>query len=334
MGYGFTDPWVLAFLALAMLPLLAAPAPRLRYSWTALLPADPWAVALAWGARIAGAGAIAATVLGLAGLYREDDPVERIGTGAEIVILLDRSRSMDQSFARVREATDAQLAAPREPKAAMARRLLATFLAQRPEDRVAFMLFSTQPIPVTDFTREPALLQAAVAATGLGRGLSDTDLGRGVEAALEKFTGRPYTGSRAVLLVSDGGAQLDAGARERIARLAHTERAAIYWLYLRSRGSPGLLPDADMPPEAIEAVPEHFLHRFFAGLGVPYRAYEAENPDAVARAIADIGARENAPVRYVEAVPRRSREDACYAVALVLALSLLALRGITVQPWR
>jgi hypothetical protein len=46
--------------------------------------------------------ALAALVFALAGPYRPETTVERVGQGAEIVLVLDRSRSMDQGFAPLR----------------------------------------------------------------------------------------------------------------------------------------------------------------------------------------------------------------------------------------
>jgi len=37
-------------------------------------------------------------------------------------------------------------------------------------------------------------------------------------------------------------------------------------------------------------VPEVFLHRFFGSMGTPYRAYEAEDPESLQKAIADVTA--------------------------------------------
>src|SRR5262249_8732086 len=156
--------------------------------------------------------------------------VERIGRGAEIVLVLDRSRSMDQGFAPGRprnapngtgpEALDYYFSQTpgrlRDSKGKVARQLLAEFTAQRPQDRFALLVFSTQPMRVLDFTSKPDVVQAAIAAGNVGRGLSETNIGRALEAALELFEDRPYTGSRIVMLVSDGGDRLDPDTRDRL----------------------------------------------------------------------------------------------------------------------
>ena len=171
----------------------------------------------------------------------------------------------------------------------MARRLLAEFRANRPEDLVGMVLFSASPIPVLSFTQKQDMIQAAIAAGGVGRGLSETDIGRGLLAAADYFDQRAYTGSRLILMVSDGGAQLEPEMRERLTTLLKRHRIALYWIYIRSAGSRGLQAQAG-DSEAMETAPERSLHRFFQSIGMPYRAYEAEDPEALQRAIADVGA--------------------------------------------
>ncbi len=46
------------------------------------------------------------------------------------------------------------------------------------------------------------------------------------------------------------------------------------------------------------------LHRFFQTLRTPYRAYQAEAPEDLARAVADVGRQQNFPLDFIEQVPR------------------------------
>ena len=71
------------------------------------------------------------------------------------------------------------------------------------------MFFSANPIHVVPFTQHDESVQAAITAGGIGRGLSDTDVGWAMIAAIKEFDQRRYSGSRIILLVSDGGAKLD-----------------------------------------------------------------------------------------------------------------------------
>ena len=342
----FEQPAWLWLLPLALLPLFAQVRGALPNAWVSMLPGDRASQALQWLLRGAAVIALAAAIVGLAGPYRPEFEVERVGRGAEIVLLLDRSRSMDQSFggganAAIRgtgpEALDyyARLRATegRETKGLVARRVLSEFAAKRPDDRFGMIVFSTLPIRLLEFTQKSEVIQAAISAGNIGRGLSETNIALAVEAALGYFEDRAYTGSRIVMLVSDGGDRLDPGARERIAQLAHKTRAAIYWIYIRSARSPGLLPDQAEPPANADTVPEYFLHRYFLSLGVPYRAYEAGTPEALQQAVDDVNRLENLPITYQDMIPRRDLSNWGYAIALAAVLMLLGANLVELRRW-
>ncbi|MET0217281.1 MAG: vWA domain-containing protein, partial [Burkholderiales bacterium] len=269
-------------------------------------------------------------------MTRGETKVERLGQGAEIVLLLDRSRSMDQSFYRPQRVEDYLPAFGGEipeSKQAVARRLLSGFIGKRPDDLFGMVIFSTLPIEVLDFTQKAEVIQSAISASAIGKGIGDTDMGLGLERALSLFEGRPYSGSRIILLVSDGGAHLDVATRERLTRMFKQERVSLYWIYIRSFRSPGLLADRDVDAQIADTVPEHFLHTFFSGVGVPYRAYEAENPEALQKAIDDVNRLERLPIQFTEVLPRRDLSQQCYGAALACALLLLGLKFMEVRRW-
>ena len=342
----FDQPAWLLLLPLALLPLVAKVRGALPNAWVALLPRDRASQALQWLLRGAAVLALAAVIVGIAGPYRPEFEVERVGRGAEIVLVLDRSRSMDQSFGGARnplvrgtgpEALDyySKLRATeaRETKGVVARRVLSEFAAKRPDDRFGMIVFSTLPLRLLEFTQKSEVIQAAISAGNVGRGLSETNIALAMEAALAYFEDRPYTGSRIVMLVSDGGDRIDPGARDRIAQLARKTRAAIYWIYIRSARSPGLLPDQAEPPENADTVPEYFLHRYFLSLGTPYRAYEAGTPEALQQAVDDVNRLENLPITYQDTIPRRDLSGWGYAVALVGVLLLLGANLLELRRW-
>jgi len=116
------------------------------------------------------------------------------------------------------------------------------------------------------------------------------------------------------VLVSDGGARLDDVAREHIRVGLSRNGVAFYFVYLRS----GIYsPDLHIRPADTDHSPEAELHRFFLSLPTPYRLYQADSPQQVARAMSDIARNENAPVSFVERLPRQDRSTWCYATALV-----------------
>jgi len=335
-GFGFAQPLWLWLAPLAAVPLLTDGAAQRRHGWLALLPRDRASTLLQWALRSLGVLAVLAIVAGQAGVYRPEYEIERVGRGAEIVLLLDRSRSMDERFV-VRgtggpaPGTAAWYAynqadgSERISKGQAARRILGEFAARRSEDRFAMTLFSTLPIGLFDFTQKPDIVQAAIAAGEVGRGLNETDIAAALLHGLARFDRRPYTGSRIVLLVSDGGDHIDPDARLRIAERLREQRVSLYWIYIRSARSPGLAGTASAGGAA-DVVPEVALDRFFRSTGAPYRVYEAESPEALKQAVDDVGRLENLPISYAERVPRRDLSTWAYTVALGAVLLLLASR--------
>ena len=345
----FDHSWLLWLLPLAALPLLAQPGGALSNAWPALMPRDKASAVLGWALRSVGVLAIAALVICLAGPYRPEYNIERVGTGAEIVLVLDRSRSMDQGFAGARpagaatkgtgpEALDYYFSQSpgrlRDSKGKVARQLLSDFASKRPDDRFGMIVFSTLPIRVLEFTQKDDAIQAAIAAGNIGRGLSETNIGLALESALSSFDDQPYTGSRIIMLVSDGGDRLDPDVAERVAYLTRKHRVAIYWLYLRSANSPGLMLETGEPPQNVDTVPEYALHRFFESMGTPYHAYEAGNPEALQKAIEAVNQLENLPITYLDTVPRRDLSTLGYAAALACVLLLLAANLMEIRRWR
>lgn len=344
----FDQPGWLWLLPLALLPLWTPPAQALAHAGHGFMPRDRLSAGLAWALRSVGMLALAALLFGLAGPHRPEVEVERVGQGAEIVLVLDRSRSMDQGFAGARPAgprpkgtgADAidyySSQSPgrlRNSKGKVARQLLSDFAAKRSSDRFGMIVFSTLPIRVLEFTQKEEVIQAAIAAGNIGRGLSETNIGLALESALSSFDERPYTGSRIVMLVSDGGDRLDDDSRERIAYQARKQRVAIYWLYLRSGNSPGLKLETGEAPENADTVPEYLLHRFFESMGTPYRAYEASDSDALQQAIEAVNQLENLPITYLDSVPRRDLSPLCFGAALAAVLLLLGASLMEIRRW-
>ncbi|MBC5782208.1 VWA domain-containing protein [Ramlibacter sp. USB13] len=332
----FSRAWALLLLPLALLPLLPGRRDALVFSHVPWLPPDRAGAALGWALRVLGALAVAATVVAIAGPQRPETFVQRTGHGAEIVLLVDRSRSMDERMVpsdwRTIDPLNLryQAASRGEPKGKVARELLAKFVAERRDDRFSLMFFSSNAIRIVRFTQHDAVVQAGITAGNIGRGLSDTDVGRALAAAFAEFDGRAYSGSRIVLMVSDGGARLDAATKQRLHAAALRNRVSLAWIYLRSVNGPKL----DTPGQASEAVPEIALHRFFQTLPGHYRAYEAEAPEDLARAVADVARQQNFPLDYAERVPRRELGRIALALGIACCALLLALRAVTLGAWR
>jgi mxaC protein len=327
MKISFALPWLLPLLLLALVPLLRQPAQRRVFPWLGLLPRDAWSDVVGYALRALHALAIVLVVIGLARPYRLDEPTQRVGHGAEIVILLDRSRSMDQSYVFTSGAERVIRSTRGEPKAAVARRLLAQFAERRKQDRFALVAFSTQPIPVLGLTRKPELIAAALAASDMRPALGDTDIGRGLLGAIHTFDNQPYRGSRVIMLASDGGGHIDEATQHEIAVRLKQSRITLYWVYIRSFGAPSLVAESStIAKNTADVVAEQSLHRFFSTMGSPYRAFQAESPTALQEALDEVGRLESAPLEYAEVQPRHEFELIFFAAALAAVLLLVAAR--------
>jgi mxaC protein len=331
----FSHPWVLVLLPLAALPLLRVRSDALVFSHLPWLPTDTAGRVVGALRRMFAVVAIASIVGGLAGPGRPQTQVVRTGRGAEIVVLIDRSRSMDMrmlpsDWRTIDPIIRTQQSWNRGPqKSKTARELLSHFVAQRPEDRFSLMFFSGGPLPVVPFTQHAEVVQAGITAGGTGPGLSSTDVGRALLAAITEFDAREYTGSRAILLVSDGGAQLDPPTRQRIAAGLARNRIALYWLYLRSINAPSL----DTTDPQADAVAEIAMHRFFQSLKTPYHGYQASEPKDLVQAVADVGRQQNLPLDYLERIPRKDYERVFFGLGAFSCLVLLAFGAVRLRSW-
>lgn len=334
-AFDLAQPWALLLLPLAALPLLRRRRDTLAFPSLAWVPHDPVgrAAGVVW--RVLAVLALLAVILALAGPGRPETLVPRTGHGAEIQLLIDRSRSMDEHMLpRNWKEIDpiilrAQSQSIGEPKGKAARELLSAFVAQRPDDRFSLMFFSSAPIPVTPFTEHDEVVQAGITAGGIGRGLSNTDVGRALLAAIGQFDGRPYSGSRIILLVSDGASRLDDETRAAIRAGLLKHRISLYWLYLRTfNGS-----DLEHADELSDALEEVALHRFFGHLPTPYHLYQASTPEDLAAAVADVGRQQNFPLDFLERVPRRDYSRHFLAAAALCCALLIGYRAMQLRRW-
>jgi mxaC protein len=319
MNVAFETPLVLVLLPLALLPLIFAVQRTQGYPSLAAVAPDGLSRAVDIGLHALGALAIGALIAAIAGVHLKGQTIERVGEGAHVVLLLDRSRSMDDTFAG-QPAGDGETS-----KSAAARRLLRDFVDRRLHDRFGVAAFSTLPMYVLPITSHKDAVLAAVDAI-TRPGLAYTNVGLGLSLALSMHEQDPTAASRAILLVSDGAAVIDRRVQERLRAQIAKRPVNLYWLYLRSAGAPGIFdkPGPDVP-DTPQALPERHLNLFFHTLRVPYRAFEAENPQAVADAIAEIDKLERNPIRYQERIPEKDLAWLAYAVAAAaLALLLLA----------
>lgn len=323
MAVSFSAPWFLLLGLLALLPFFRNAERPSGYSSIAMLPRDWLSAAFFGSLRLLAALVIMALAVGLAEPHYREYRVQRIGNGAQIVLLLDRSASMNENFV---SRYFGGVAA--ESKVAVARQVLGEFVARRQNDFFGMISFSTAPIYVMPLTQDkPAILAAINATQSRGRGV--TNIAPGLAMALDYFTGQPQTGSRVILLVSDGAARIEPETQTTLTQLFKQNNVMLYWIYLRNPNSARL---GQKPANANETTtPEYFLHQYFLGMGIPYKAFEAEDPAALENAVREIEKLENKPLVYEETVPRQNLAPWFYAAAVIGLLLLAIVRVVELK---
>ena len=114
--------------------------------------------------------------------------------------------------------------------------------------------------------------------------------------------------------------------------LLKKHRVTLYWLYLRAINAPGLFKTID-EDTARKIAPEQIVHRFFLDTGLPYRAFSAEDPQALEEAIAEVDALQTLPIRYRDIIPKRDLAHACFAIGLALLAVYGSAKALELKQW-
>jgi mxaC protein len=324
----FNAYWFLFLLPLAILPLLLERTHSRTYSWVALLPNDPLSDFVGLLLKILAALALLFIIVGMAGPHTAAQQVEKIGEGAQLVLTIDRSASMDDPFSGATASGHAG-----ESKAAAARRLITNFVNQRKNDMFGMVTFSNSAMYVMPLTQSREAILAAIDAAG-GPGLFQTNIGSGLTSSLGMFDKTPDSGSRAIILLSDGGGRIGADTQQRIRDWMDRMHITLYWIVLRQPDGLSIFDKDFKPKEDQPLPPEIELHQYFQTFRTEYHPYEADDPQSLAMAIEDINRKEKKPIRYLEQIPGRDYTTLCFAMAALMIGLLLGIKLLEVKTWR
>jgi mxaC protein len=324
----FNTYWVLFLLPLAVLPLLLERTHSRTYSWNGMLPRDALSELVGFLLKVLAALALLFIIIGIAGPHTAAQKVERVGEGAQIVLTIDRSASMDEPFSGAMISGRAG-----ESKSAAARRLITDFVNQRKNDMFGMVTFSNSAMYVMPLTQSREAIRAAIDAAG-GPGLFQTNIGSGLTTALGMFARTPDSGSRAIVLLSDGAGRMGADAQQKIRDWLDRQHVTLYWIVLRQPGAISIFDEEYKPPEDQPLPPSIELHQYFKTLRSGYQPYEADDPQSLALAIEDINRKEKKPIRYLEQIPGRDFTTHCFAIAALLIGVLLGIKLLEVKTWR
>lgn len=323
----FESPWFLLLMPLAVLPFWLKGRQGQVYSWLAIVPRDRFSEVANLLLKLATSLLILCLVLAMASPRGADQEVQKTGKGAQIVMVIDRSVSMDHPFAG--DTTSGKVA---EIKSAAARRLITRFIESRPDDMIGVVGFTNSALYSSKITTNRVAIRAAIdAATSTG--LNQTNIGAGITQAASLFDKIENSGSRAVILLSDGAGKLSPRIKNEIREEMQKRDLSLYWIVIREPDEISIFTKVDQFAEGA-LPPSVELHQFFKDLKINYNAYEADNPTALQSAIQDIDARENKHIRYTITVPGHDYSFELLVSALVLAVSLLVAKNLRVYSWQ
>jgi mxaC protein len=322
----FSNPWLLWLLPLAFLPLVFQRAHSKSYSWLEMLPSDPLSDLVGLLLKALAVLTLIFIVLGLSTPHTNQQKIERIGVGAQIGLVLDRSASMDDPFSGTTGIVG-------ENKSAAAARLITQFVKSRQNDLIGMITFSNSAMHVLPLTDNKEAIVAAVQATA-GNALFQTNIGSGLTAGAELFEKVPDSGSRAVILLSDGAGRIGADAQQKIRDWYDRMHISLYWIVLRQPGGLSIF-DTTYKPDPDKALPAEFeLNEFFKTMKTEFHAYEAEDPKTLQLAIDDINRKERKPIKYFEKIPGKDLSNLCFLIAASMIGLLLGVKYLEINTWK
>ena len=319
-------PWVLWFLPLAFIPLIFKETSLQYYSWNEMIPKDSLSSIIAIILKFIATLILITIIIGLSGPHSQQREIEKTGIGAQIGLVLDRSASMDDPFAGNDQSKVGEM------KSAAAARLITDFVNSRKNDMMGMVSFSNSAMYVLPLTDNKNAIIAAVRATA-GNALFQTNIGSGLTTGAELFNKVPDSGSRAVILLSDGAGRIDAATQEKIKDWFGRLKISLYWIVLRQPGGISIFNTSFKARDDDALPPQIELNEFFKSLNSPFQAYEAEDPKTLQKAIEDINQKEKKPIKYFEKIPGQDYSTHCFVTAALLMIALLTLKLIEVRSW-
>lgn len=315
-------PWFLLLLPVAAVPFLLKSRHAQAYSWLQMVPADPFSNTVNRLVKAATSLMLLCLVLALAGPQGESHQESKVGKGAQTVFVIDRSVSMDHPFAG--QSTGGHAA---EIKSAAARRLITAFIDSRPDDMMGVVGFTNSALYGMKITTNRDGIHSAIQAA-TGPALNQTNIGAGITKAVTLFESIDSTGSRAIVLLSDGAGKLSPRVKYQIRKQLVGKKLNLYWIVLREPDDISIFSkntyEEGRLPEAIA------LDRYFQSLNIKYKAFEADNSTALESALREIDAKEKNVIQYSIMIPGHDYAKDLIVLAMLLGLALVTVKHIRV----
>jgi len=319
------QPWALLLLPLAAMPFLFKSHQGQMYSWLEIMPEDSVSDIANLIVKVITALILVSIVLALASPQGANKKEQKIGKGAQTVLVIDRSVSMDHPFAG--ETTSGRAA---EIKSAAARRLITNFIDSRPDDMMGVVGFTNSALYGMKITTNRDAIHSAINAA-TGSALNQTNIGAGITEAVSLFDNIQSSGSRAVILLSDGAGKLSPRVKRKISEQLVGKKLNLYWIVLREPDDISIFTKEtyteDNVPDSI------VLDQFFKSLKIKYKAFEADNPTTLQSALQYIDSKEKNMIQYSVSIPGHDYSRNLIVLALVLSLFILIIKNLRVHSW-
>jgi mxaC protein len=320
-------PELMWLLLLAVLPFLSYGVKKFAYPSLSDWPKDTLSDNLSWLVKLIAAVTIIALVFAAAGPFTDGGTEIKIGNGAEIVVVLDRSGSMSENLVR----QDPRIQKKSTTRIQAARKVLLDFLDERKADTFGLVAFNSSAIAVAPLSADRDLARAALkSAESYSSG--NTALSRALEVGLDYFEGRSLTSTRLLLLVSDGDAKIKQQEKIILANLFKQHHVQLMWIYVQEDEDHYLdVADLSRVDGAVDT--DIALHQVFQSLGVPYQAFEVNSENGFQNAINKISLMTNKTTRYEYRLPRQDFAYYFYLLAVCLLAGLFLFKQHEVHNW-
>ena len=334
----FLKPELLWLLPIALPPLITYGVKQFSFPGLEDWPKDLLSDCLRWGVRAVAALTLLCLIIAAAGPFAEGGTVTRVGEGAEIVVVLDRSGSMSEALGSYDHGKDTKFVS----KIEASRRVLLKFMEKRPADTFGIVAFNAAPISVAPLSADRELAKAALkSAESNSSGF--TALNRAIALGLDYFNGRPYTATRLILLVSDGDAVIEPEDREILKQQFKRQRAQLIWVYVNAGPEKSIMDTVIAGDNEIISKEEiaqlqtnqnSTMNRLFEALEIPYQAFEVNSEAGLQSAVAAIGRATNKPTRYEYRLPRQDYAVYFYIATLFLLSLLYWIKQLEIRVWK
>ncbi len=318
---GFIGPYWLFLLPLAALPFLISVSDKFIISNINLFHQDNFSKKVNILTRIIMSLIIIISILILANPWSNSSTITQVGKGAQLVFVIDRSVSMAKPF------IGGDVKNKSEKKSLATRRILKNFIAKRPLDMIGVVGFSNSALYGSKITKNRSYTYAAIDAATRSS-VNQTNIGSGISSGLFMFSEIETTGSQALVLLSDGAGKISKRVKNKISKIFSEKKINLYWIIIKEPNDVSLFSGntylKDREPTVIK------LDSFFKSVDTEYKAYEAENPDALSSAIKDIDSKEKRPIKIEKNIPGKNYNPLLLRILLILLLLLIVIKNFRI----